>query len=194
MAVALIVLASGGSSRMGEPKQLLPYRGTTLIRHALLTAIASGCDPVIAVLGAAREQILPECAGLPVEIAINDQWAEGLASAIRCGIRSVIASHPSAEAAIIALCDQPKITQELYRSFVNHYQTGTELVCCEYNNSIGVPALFARRFFPDLLALQGDRGAKQILNARRDEVRIVSFEPGAVDLDTQDDYRALLGE
>lgn len=192
MSIALLLLASGGSRRFGRPKQLLPYAGATLLRHALVTATRTECRPVVAVLGANREEILPETAELPVEIAVNTSWEEGLGSSIRCGMRHLAERHPDADAVIIALCDQPKVDGDVYSALTGAYRGGAELAACKYNGMLGVPALFSRRFFPDLLVLRGDRGAKAILQARREEVGIVPFEDGAIDIDTMQDYEALL--
>lgn len=192
LSVALIILASGGSRRLGRPKQLLPFNGQTLLRHALVTAIQTECSPIIVVLGANREEILPETAELPVEIAVNTSWEEGLSSSIRCGMQHLADSRPDAEAVIIALCDQPKIDLDIYSALIGAYREGADLAACEYKDTVGVPAQFSRHYFPALLSLYGDQGAKLILKARREDVRAIPFPDGAIDIDTMQDYEALL--
>lgn len=192
LSVALIILASGGSHRLGRPKQLLPFEGKSLLRHALVTACETECSPVIAVLGANLDGILPETAELPVEIAVNTSWEEGLGSSIRCGMQHLADSRPDTAAVIIALCDQPKVDLNIYLSLIRAYREGADLAACGYKDTVGVPALFSRRYFPVLLSLHGDQGAKLILKAHRDDVRIVSFADGAIDIDTMQDYEMLL--
>src|SRR5258708_39740897 len=113
--IAIMILAAGGSARMGEPKQLLPYRGSTLIRHAAETAVASGCRPVIVVLGAHADRLAAEVSELAVSVAINEQWASGIGSSIRCGIEHLTAIAPAAQAVVITLCDQPLVSAGIIR-------------------------------------------------------------------------------
>ena len=188
--VATVVLAAGGSSRMGSPKQLLRIDGITLVRRAAETALASRCQRVYVVVGAAAEAVRRELSELSLEVIENPDWEEGLAGSIRAGIEAVQAGRPEFDAAILATVDQPWIDAALLDRLIEVFAGGErEMVACTYAETVGAPALFARRHFADLTRLSGDRGAKSVLQAREAEVARVPFPEGATDLDTPEDYQ-----
>jgi len=183
--IAAILLAAGGSTRLGAPKQLLNYRGRSLLRHAAETVLASSVPALHVVVGFEAERMKAELGGLDLHFADNPNWNEGIASSIRAGISSL--PH-SVDAALILLCDQPLITVYVLNEMVNAYTaTGKPVVACEYGGTVGVPVLFARSFFPELLRLQGDRGAKQLITQNLDQVTAIPFPGGSVDIDTPAD-------
>ena len=191
----LIILAAGASTRMGCAKQDLPYKGKTFLQHAIDTAIASHCSPVIVVLGAHAVVISPE--SLPAErvaMVDNPHWQEGMSSSIRTGISALQEKAPGATGVILMLCDQPHVTAEhLNGLMLQKLETGKGIVASYYDNTMGVPALFDRSFFPALLALKGEEGAKKLLYQYEDEVTAVPFPEGSVDVDTMEDFRRLEG-
>ncbi len=179
---ALILLAAGASTRLGRPKQLLPFRGQSLLRHAAQTALAASCRPVVVVLGAGDERLRPELAGLPVQTVFNPHWTEGVASSIRAGIEAV-----AAEAALFMLCDQPFVTAEMLDRIARcHRQDRAAIVASEYEGALGAPALFSREFFPELAALKGDAGAKKILLRHADRLARVPMPEAAFDVDRKE--------
>src|SRR5919202_6946675 len=111
--VGLLILAAGASSRMGTPKQLLPYRGRSFVRHIVEVTIASVCQPIAVVLGANAERIKPEISHLPVQIVENQQWTEGMSSSIRAGLEALLTTNQNLDAVAIALCDQPFFSSQL---------------------------------------------------------------------------------
>lgn len=174
----------------GAPKQLLVYRGKTLLRHAAETALAASFHPVVAVLGANAERLKKEIEDLPVQIAVNENWALGMSSSIKYGLSSV--SHENLDAVVIMLCDQPLITTEILGSLHEIFdQTGKTIVACKYEKTIGVPALFASALFNKLLNLEGDEGAKKIIATHRNETALVDASLAAFDVDTLQDYENL---
>lgn len=194
--VGLVILAAGASTRLGQPKQLLPYGEGTLLRHIATVAVDSGCAPVIVVLGASAELLRAELNDLPVHPVINPDWEEGMASSLRTGIAALEPSQASA--ALILLCDQPLVTAELLQDMV---RTATDTKCaavvCKYDEkeAVGPPCLFDRSLFPDLLALRGAQGAKQLLaRLPGDSIALVPFPGGRYDIDTKDDWNRLRGE
>jgi len=192
MRVAAVVLAAGGSARMGSPKQLLRLGGATLIRHAVRTALASRCDRVFVVVGAAAAEVTREIDDLPVETVLNASWADGIASSIRAGVETVAAAEPRFDAALLILADQPAITVEILdRVAAAAEDAPAGLVACEYAGTIGAPALYSRQRFAALCRLQGDRGGKALLEAHADTVVRIPFAPAAIDVDTPDDLRQL---
>ena len=208
--VAIVVLAAGGLSRLGTPKQLVRWRGRTLLRRAAETAVAClreagasigrparaaavAAGPVVVVLGAHAVQMRPELEGLPVRVAVNRRWRDGLASSLRSGLRAAISAsgRGGPTAVLFVTCDQPHVTPSLLRSLVQRFRRGAPIVACAYAGTLGVPALFGRTLFGELASLEGDAGARRVIERHRDVVRIVAFERGATDVDTQADWESL---
>lgn len=187
--VGLIILAAGASTRMGTPKQLLAYRGCTLIRHMAKVAIASYCQPIAVVLGANAERIKPEISQLPIQIVENQQWEEGMSTSIRVGLEALLAMNPNLEAVAIALCDQPFVSSPTLERIIEAYHlTGKPIIASEYSGTLGVPALFNRTLFSELMTLKSTEGAKKLIKKHTHEVFSVPFPEGAIDIDTPKDY------
>lgn len=213
--IGLILLAAGGSSRLGRPKQLLGYEGQPLLRRAAETALASQCQPVIVVLGAQAEACAAVLQGLggaglgeddsgkissgrdgspsrPLRIVVNADWPEGLASSIHAGLNVLKKENPAITAAILSVADQPHLTAPLFNSLIErHRATGKKIVAAQYAGVPGPPALFCASLFPQLQTLQGDEGARRVLQANPGEVELVPFPNGALDVDTIGDYEKL---
>jgi molybdenum cofactor cytidylyltransferase len=189
--IAAVVLAAGGSTRFGRPKQLLPYRGRSLLRHAVDCSIAGGCDPVVVVLGAQVEDLRPELEGTESRVVVNADWQQGLGTSVRAGVSAV--QQTSARALLLLACDQPRITPAVVRDLRMRFEeTGSRIVASAYAGTIGVPALFDRSLFAELLALNGVGGAKVILQAHTKDVDRVAWPDGAFDIDTPGDYEKLV--
>ena len=191
--VALLLLAAGASTRMGRPKQLLPYHGRTLLRHAAETAVATGYGPIVLVTGAVHEALVAEIAGLPIQASHNPDWATGMASSIRAGLTAVVGARPAA--VLIMLCDQPLTTPELLRQLVSQQQQcQAPIVAAAYGDTVGVPAVFDKALIPQLLALQGAQGANRLIASFGTAVGRVAFDAGLLDVDTPEQYAALLAQ
>jgi molybdenum cofactor cytidylyltransferase len=179
-----IILAAGESSRFGRPKQLALFEGKTLIERAVESATAvSGC--IVVVLGAQAEQIRP---AIPsgARIVINDQWPTGMASSIRAGVRAIASE---VDAALLMVCDQPLITAANLRRMTEQFLGG--IVAAEYNQTVGVPALFGAEFFPRLSQLSGAEGAKKVILENEKRVTAIPMPEAAFDIDTAEDFRRL---
>ena len=188
--VALLLLAAGASTRMGRPKQLLPYQGRTLLRHAAETAVASGCTPIALVTGALHEALVAEVSGLPIAVVHNPDWETGMASSIHTGLVAVTTARPAA--VLIMLCDQPLVTPELLCQLVaQQRQTQAPIVAAAYGDTLGVPVVFAQTMLPELLQLQGQQGAGQLIASLGAAVGRVLFPAGLLDVDTPEQYAAL---
>jgi molybdenum cofactor cytidylyltransferase len=188
-----VVLAAGASTRMGRPKQLLPFGGKSLLRHVTDTVLASPAWPVVIVLGAQMEAIRPEVARLPVLLVENPGWAEGLASSIRAGMAVTESFSRSLEAALLVLCDQPGLsTAAIIRLADTHRRTGQSIVAAQSGGHPGPPVLFARNHFHELLELRGPGGARPLLARHADQLATVDLPELAADLDTPADYRTFL--
>lgn len=188
----IIILAAGASTRMGAPKQQLIYQGKTLLQRAIQTALNSGCTPVIVVLGAHAMIISPEVPKELVTMIENRNWEEGMSSSIRTGISALQEKAPLATGVILMVCDQPHLNVEhLQQLMQQKLDTGKGIVASYYKNTTGVPVLFDKMFFPELLALKGQEGAKKLLLQFEQEVAAVPFPLGEVDVDTREDYERL---
>jgi molybdenum cofactor cytidylyltransferase len=192
MSTGIIILAAGGSERMGEPKQLLPFHDTTLLRHAVETAKAVPDAPVVVVLGAHLDALREHLAGTGVIIAENPDWRTGMGRSIVAGLSAMMATHPDVSSVIFMLCDQPLLSAETLDALIaGHRESGRALVASEYRGALGVPALFARSMFPELLTLAGTSGAQPMIEANRNQALAVPFPDGALDIDTPADYAQL---
>jgi molybdenum cofactor cytidylyltransferase len=192
--VAVAVLAAGGSSRMGRPKQLLPFGGRSLLRHAAEVAVAAECGPVVVVLGAGADRLRQELDGLPVEVIVNSEWELGPGTSIRAAVET-IEPNTEVDAVVFLACDQPLVDAAHIRRLIAAREvTGLPTAASGYAGTLGVPALFARELFADLRALHPAAGAKQLLARQSDAVAVVPFPDGAIDLDTPEDYQRWVQE
>lgn len=187
-----IVLAAGGSTRMGRPKQLLSINGKTLIRKTVETALDAGCDPVVIVLGASSDLVANELRGLNIHTTINPQWTLGIGSSIRTGAQTLLTLGLPLRAITLLLCDQPLISaSSLQRLFQSHFASGKEVAVSAYNQTIGPPIVLAPALLPDLLSLPDAQGAKALWMSRPQIVHQVPCPQAAADIDTPEDFQAL---
>jgi molybdenum cofactor cytidylyltransferase len=191
--VGLIILAAGASKRMGSPKQLLPYEGSNFIQHTVKEALNSACNPVVVVLGANHDLILPQVINNPVHIAINHEWPEGMASSIRTGINSILEINPKLRSVLILLCDQPFVSADQINKLIEaSHITKKSIIISQYEDAAGVPALFSKEHFCDLRHLKGKEGAKKILKEYKECIYKVPFPLGDIDIDTPEDYYKII--
>ncbi len=192
MRVAAVVLAAGGSTRFGKPKQLARFRGETFVGRIVKAAIEAGCDPVVVVTGEDSAQIESGLKGLAVRIAVNPDWPTGLASSIRGGLRNAMAGATDLDAALLVTCDQPFVDGAVIKQLIQlHSTSGKAIAASAYAGTLGIPALFDQSCFPDLLQLSGDTGAKEIIMGRPNDVASLDFPAGKIDIDTVADYEKL---
>jgi len=188
--IGIVILAAGASRRLGSAKQLLKANDTqTLLNHAATIALSTLFRPVVVVLGSNHEALANELSGLNLFLAINAQWQSGLASSVKCGLREVLNLQGDTDALIFMVCDQPYVTGPLLEALVTTYQaSGKNIVASRYKEANGSPALFDRRFFPELEKLEGDKGALRLIHQYPDQAGFVPFPKGQIDIDTVEDY------
>jgi molybdenum cofactor cytidylyltransferase len=190
--VGVIILAAGNSSRLGRPKQLLPYRGQTLLTHTTTEIGNAGLDPVVVVTGAFHTAVSESLRGQILDIVFNPAWKTGMASGIVCGLSHLLSRYPDLTAVIISVCDQPFISSELLLHLINTHDTsGKGIVACTYADSTGTPVLFGHPYFQQLLKLSGSEGAKKLLRQHPADLATVNFPDGDIDIDTAEDLRKL---
>jgi len=193
LTVAAVILAAGGSTRFGAPKQLLPWQGRPLIAHVADMAWMAGLSPVVVVVGAEAEQVTPALAGREVCVLRNYRWHEGMSTSLGLGVAAL---PSSVEAAVFLPVDQPLVDARFLRSLVTYWQ--------QYNAGIvvpvgregrrGMPVLFTRRFFPELATLSGDIGGRALFAQYADNlVTMPVADPDVLtDVDTPAAYETLL--
>jgi molybdenum cofactor cytidylyltransferase len=196
MPVPALVLAAGASRRLGHPKQLLMHGGETLFLRAIRLATEAGATPVIAVLGAHHERIL---ATVPLNKLqntipiVNSAWEQGIATSIHAALTALQNCAPHASGALILGCDQPRLTGEHLRAMLDAFAAQPELaiVASAYAGVLGIPAVFPRKLFAELLELRGDQGARALLMQPACPLIALPFPGGEIDIDLPADLDQL---
>lgn len=189
----IVLLAAGASARLGRPKQLLPYRGDYLLTHAIKVAERVKTPVTVVVLGAEAEKLLHELRGFDIKPVVNQQFSDGMASSIRCGVQYILDYYPTITNMIMMVCDQPYVdTAHILSLIACHQATGAKIVASNYHDRKGVPALFNKEIFQELLNLQGDVGAKWIIEKYHTETATVFLPLGEIDIDTEEAYTELI--
>lgn len=186
-----ILLAAGRSIRMGQPKMLLPWGDIQLVRHAAQTALRSELDQLIVVTGHRAEHVQAALSGLAVTLVHNAAFLDGQSTSVRAGVAALGAD---VEAAMILLADQPLLQPSTIDTLIVVYRQHQPLIVApQYQGQRGNPVLFDRSLFPKLVALQGDQGARPVLQAHRQNMHLVDVADEGVllDLDTPIAYQQL---
>ncbi len=190
--ISIVILAAGTSTRLGRPKQLLDLGGEPLLRHTLRNALASRAGEVVLVLGNQADSISEAVGDLGQRTVINPDFAAGQSTSLRAGIESVSAES---DAAIVMLGDQPMVTTAMLDQIIERFErTGGLIVQPIYGETPGNPVLLARSLFPELMAIEGDQGARRVIKSHREQIARVRVADGPPpgDVDTEADYQALL--
>ena len=191
--IGAVILAAGASTRLGQPKQLLAFRGEILLTRAINAALGAPCFPVIVVLGARAEQIRPAIESFPVQIVVNADWEQGMGGSLSIGV-SLLAEQPDIEAVVALLCDQPLVTSETIRFLLEtRAATHHAVIASEYDNLPGPPCVFDRALFPELIALKGSEGARKVIAYQEAQSAVfrVPVPDAGLDIDTLDDWKNL---
>jgi molybdenum cofactor cytidylyltransferase len=191
--IPAIILAAGASRRLGQPKQLVRHRGETLLGRAIRLANDAGAVPVVAVLGAYYEIIRTSVELSGTIVALNELWEQGIASSIHAGLQALAQVEPNAVGVLILSCDQPRLTAGHLRALIETFiaQTEPSIAASAYAGVHGVPAIFPRSVFEALQALQGDKGARALLDRPAYPLISLPFEGGEVDIDQPSDLANL---
>jgi molybdenum cofactor cytidylyltransferase len=193
--IGAVILAAGESSRFGRPKQLVQFRGKSLVRRVVDAAKDANCSAIVVVLGSRRDQIERELKETDAIVAENEDWRRGIGSSIRVGLESAVNQAPDIEAIVLLTCDQPFLkTDTIERLIAMYEKTKKAIVASSYSETLGVPALFDRSCFQELLALDDETGAKAIILSNRERVAELLFLEGKIDIDTVADYEKLTAQ
>jgi molybdenum cofactor cytidylyltransferase len=192
MPIAALVLAAGGSRRLGRPKQLEPWGETNLLGHVVARVAAFGVDEVWVVLGHDAERIIAETDLGDAGIIENPEWEEGIASSLRVGL-DALTRLSRCERVVVVIGDQPELSSEVVSALLSsHLSSGKPVSIPKYRYSWGNPVVVERSLWPRLMSLEGDEGARRLLQAHPDWVNEVWFsEQPPRDVDTESDVAEL---
>ncbi|QBN17836.1 nucleotidyltransferase family protein [Flavobacterium nackdongense] len=192
MKTALLILAAGESKRMNGIKQLLPWKNTSLLGHAIAQALQAKASQVYVVLGANANTIAPTLAHCNIQIIENKNWKNGLGSSIAVGVQYIKETQEPYDAILITLADQPLIDAAYYNQLIAAYtEKKAKIIASQTNNKPCVPAMFDAQYFNQLSLLNQDQGAKEILVTAQKEVYRLPATANLIDLDTPSDYEQL---
>jgi molybdenum cofactor cytidylyltransferase len=183
--ISAVVLAAGASTRMGQPKLLLPLAGQPMLRRVVGEVAASGFDEILVILGHEHERMRAALEGLNVRHAVNLDYATGMGSSFRTAIEHL----PASEAAMFALADQPFVTSAEFRAVLDAYrETRPAIVCARFGEVTAPPHVFDRSLFEELSQLE--HGARPVLQRHRDRSIVLTFSADLLmDVDTPEDYQ-----
>lgn len=164
-----------------------------MLKHAVDEAVNADTAAVVVMLGENAALFTKEIDNEKARVIENKKWKEGMASSIRLGLNTLLSIHPSVESVILMVCDQPFISTAVLNGLLAiHRQTGKPVVACNYGETIGTPALFYKSLFHELMQLKGDKGAKSIIRQYKEEMAMLQFPMGRIDIDSQTDYEKLI--
>lgn len=192
--IAILILAAGNSSRMGERiKQVLPWKTSTLLGNAVDQASASVANTTYVVLGASEEFIKAEVQLDKVVTIQNRNWENGLGSSIAAGLEYFLAKSLSHDAVLIILADQPLIdTNYLNKMMGNWKGNPSKIITTQYESRSGVPAIFGKEYFEELKNLNKDFGAKEIIASHYDVILALDPKGKEIDIDSWETYQDLI--
>ena len=194
--VGAIILAAGGSTRLGRPKQLLMLHGETLVARVVRVVQAASLAPVVVVTGGNAPEVEAAVRGGGVHAVFNPDWQDGMGGSVRTGIATLLSESPAIAATVLLVCDQPFVGADLLRLLGETYHaTGKKIVAAEYGGTWGVPCLFNRSVFAELAALDGASGARAVIERHRSagDAMAVAFPKGDWDVDTPADWERIAG-
>jgi len=186
---AIIILAAGASKRLGEPKQLLVFNGNTLLQNTI--------DEVSKVENVIPFLVISEGFDFKtdsdIKIIVNKESHFGISSSIKIGLKNVLDFIPNLENCIFCVSDQPFINEAIFNALIEKKQeSGKGIIASFYEETIGVPMLFDKIYFEELLQLSNDEGAKKIAIKHENDLETIDFPKGKIDIDTHEDYKKLI--
>ncbi|WP_379966309.1 NTP transferase domain-containing protein [Epilithonimonas sp. UC225_85] len=188
---AVIILSAGNSSRLGQPKQLLQYKGKTLLENIASEALKIPSANTIIVTGAQKSELEKVVANMGIYFCDNNNWQFGMSSSIKRGLEKALEINKETEAVLLCVSDQPFVDGDLLQNLISTFEETKKITASFYNETPGTPAVFPKQFFSELSDLDGKEGAKKILKAHQNDLSLIPFEKGAIDIDTIEDYKKL---
>jgi molybdenum cofactor cytidylyltransferase len=187
--LAVILLAAGRSRRLGQPKQLLKLEGLSLVRRAAELLLELEPEYCSVVTGAHTDEVSAELRGLPLSAEFNESWQDGMGASIACGVRRLPAGM---DGVLLFLCDQWRVdAADLNRLTAAWCEDNGNIVAASGDGITGPPIIFPARLFAQLAVLEGDRGARSVIEAQQERIKLVCMENARFDLDTPEDLMSL---
>ena len=191
-----ILLAAGGSVRLGQPKQLVEVEGEALVVRAASYLLALKPEKTIVVTGSVKHKILNKLKNIPIEIIHNTQWEQGMGTSLALGVEQMT---DDLSGVLVLLCDQWRVNLSDLKRLVEYWQSDISMISGSKwgeieNGAFGPPFIFPKDLFFELRTLTGDRGARSLIKKYRERVNFVELENAAFDLDEPEDLRLLLRE
>jgi len=192
MKKGVLILAAGAATRMNRAKMLLPFASATILSHIVQEVQAIDTDCICLVTGCYHKEILNCINTSQLDIVYNEKWKEGMSGSIRLGLATLLQKYPDLTWVLIVVSDQPYLGRELLTNMIAaQSECKKGIVAARYGGVTGTPVLFNRLYFHQLQQLQGDKGAKAILQQNPEDIATVDFPLGAIDIDTPEDYERL---
>ena len=191
--ISAILLAAGQSKRMGEPKQLMPFRQSTIVEQAIDNLLGSAVNEVIVVVGYRAEDVIKAIAAKPIKSAVNPDYEHGMSTSIIAGLKRL---HSEVEAVMLALGDQPLVNSQTINRLIDEFRDHDKGIAIPtYQGRRGHPIIFAIKYKEQLLKLKGDVGGRQIIKDHPNDVLEVAVNAESIiaDFDTRSDYQSRLG-
>lgn len=189
----ILILAAGESKRLGQPKQLLEWKNKTLLQHAILKASAIKNTKIFVVLGAYKDLIQPTIVSHNIHIIENSSWKEGMGTSLSVGIKYILDVLPDAENILITLSDLPLLESKHLSNLLEKFnQSDKNIAITQYDDIRGIPSIFSKKYFRQLIAVDGEKGAKKIIQKNKDDIIAVLSTVPYFDIDTMEAYNQLL--
>jgi molybdenum cofactor cytidylyltransferase len=193
LSVGALILAAGAATRMGRIKQLLPYRGRTLVEHAIQQAQLAGFAPVLVVLGAQAQAVGEAVKRTSAESVVNNNWESGMGSSIVSGVARMLELAPELEAMAVLLADQPYVSASHLAAMARVFESvSAPILSASYAGTLGVPALFRNAVLSKLHELKPDAGARSLVRQSTGDVHSFDLPEAATDIDTPEEFADLL--
>lgn len=187
-------MAAGESKRMEGIKQLLAWKDSNFLLETIKTVEKSNTNSIHVVLGAYAELIKSECklSEKDITISVNPNWSQGLGKSIAFAVENLLENNPLSDGILICLADQPLLSAEYLNLLIQSFENNpSKIIATNYKNRAGVPALFPKLLYPKLLLLDGDQGAKQLLNGNLNEIIRLDAGKQIIDIDTKLEYEKI---
>jgi molybdenum cofactor cytidylyltransferase len=188
--IAIIILAAGSSTRLEQPKQLLKKNGEYLVNRIIDISFESHSDCVYLVTGANHGKVLSVVRNKEINCIENASWENGIGSSIKAGLRS--ATKDDIDAVVFLVVDQINVTSAIINELIEAYEQSRHKICASsYNNTYGIPAIFDREYFSEILNIEDSKGCKSIIQKYLDDTFLIDFPGGEADIDTENDLKLL---
>ncbi|MDP1813769.1 MAG: nucleotidyltransferase family protein [Leadbetterella sp.] len=190
MNIGVVILAAGESKRMGVPKQILPIFGIPMLKYLVDEVLDTEAHPVTVVVGANKTKIVPLLENIPIGIIDNPDWQKGMGSSIKMGLVGSYLITKGFDGLIFMTSDMPFVNAEVINKLIKTAREFPDktIIASKYAGTLGIPVLYKKERFEDILDMKPGHGAKQFFNKYPDEILPVDFDLGAIDLDTKEDY------